>query len=148
LPVNGGSYAYAHTGSPGGAGNELWVALAEKAYVQWQGFRGGGNNYHTIEYFYPYMPLGQISGLSTVALTATQGGQSTFANAWNAGKSIVLTSYPTATKVAGNHCYAVVGYDAASGNVTMFNPWGIEYGLTTLSWSDVVANFQYFDRTA
>jgi len=75
---------------------------------------------------------------------ATQGGQSSFANAWSA----VLTSYRSAPKVVGNHCYAVVGYDAFSGNVTVFNPWGIENGLLTLSWSDVVANFQYFDRTA
>jgi len=41
-----------------------------------------------------------------------------------------------------------VGFDSTNNTVTVFNPWGIEQGLSTLSWSDVVANFQYFDRTA
>jgi len=87
---------------------------------------------------------------STVGITLTSGSTSlsTFANAWSAGKLIGLESYvsPPSPSVVGNHAYAVVGFDSATSTLTLFNPWGIQYGL--LTWSEVQANFQYFDRTA
>ena len=73
---------------------------------------------------------------------------SSFAATYNAGKLICIASYSGAPNVVSNHCYAVVGYDATTETVTLFNPWGIGYGLVTLTWSQVQANFGYFDRTA
>ena len=49
--------------------------------------------------------------------------------------------------VVGSHAYAVVSYNAFDQTVTLFNPWGTEYGLITLSWNRCKQNFQYFDRT-
>jgi hypothetical protein len=73
-----------------------------------------------------------------------------FVAAFNAGESIGFASYstPASKSVVGGHAYAVVGYNAGAGTVTLFNPWGIEYGLVTLTWTQVQQNFQYFDRTA
>lgn len=100
----------------------------------------------------PNACLGYITGQSTVGITLTSGSTSlsTFANAWSAGKLIGLASYvgPPSPSVVGNHAYAVVGFDSATSTLTLFNPWGIQYGLLTMTWSEVQANFQYFDRTA
>jgi hypothetical protein len=48
----------------------------------------------------------------------------------------------------GGPAYAVASYNAATQQVTLFNPWGTQYGLLTLTWSQIQASFQYFDRTA
>ena len=60
----------------------------------------------------------------------------------------VVLATPASSSVVGSHAYAVVGYNAQNQTVTLFNPWGIQYGLLTMSWSQIQANFQYFDRTA
>ena len=84
------------------AGNELWTALAEKAYVQinemgWlrTGLPGNGQNaYAAIEGGYIYAALGQITGQATAsfASTAASTGFTTFVTAYNSGKSIGFAS--------------------------------------------------------
>ena len=148
LPGGGGVYA----GLPNG---ELWGALAEKAYaqvVEMSWFGNKANAYTSIQNLFAYNTLKHITGQLTVGLTGTSGATSlsTFATAYNGGQLICLISYvsPPTAGIVSNHAYAVLGYDAANQTVTLFNPWGINYGLTTLTWSQVQANFSYFDRTA
>jgi hypothetical protein len=162
LPTNGaGQLIYAGLGKMyNNSGNELWTALAEKAYVQinemgWlrSGLPGNGQNaYSAIEGGYIYAALGQITGQATTpfASTASTSSFTTFVNAFNQGKSIGFASKsaPASSSVVGGHAYAVVGYNASNQTVTLFNPWGVEYGLVTMSWSQIQANFSYFDRTA
>ena len=146
--------------SAASASNVLWVALAEKAYVEinecgWirpSGLGGGVNVYTDISSGDPYMVLGQVTGQATVSFEATGDSSSfnTLATAFNAGKEVCLasTSAPSSSQVIGNHAYAVLAVDTSAQTVTLFNPWGINYGLITLAWSDVQANLPYFDQIA
>jgi hypothetical protein len=162
LPTNsGGSLIYANVGAYyASASNELWTALAEKAYVQinemgWlrSGLSGNGQNaYSAIEGGYIFAALGQITGQSTTAFasTASASNFTAFVNAYNQGKMIGFASLqnPGSSSVVGGHAYAVVGYNATNQTITLFNPWGIEYGLVTMTWAQIGQNFSYFDRTA
>lgn len=161
LPVDAaGRLAYAGVGKAyNDTGNELWVSLVEKAYVQINemgGLRGylpgsGQNSYSAIENGYIYAALGQITGQATVAFSSTHEDTnfSAFVAAYNQGKLIGFSSNraPASSSVVGDHSYAVVQYDAANQTVTLFNPWGIQNGLLTLTWSEIQSNFSYFDRT-
>jgi hypothetical protein len=162
LPTNtGGSLLYANRGAYyASASNELWTALAEKAYVQinemgWT--RGslsgsGQNDYAAIDGGYISAALGHVTGQSTIGFDFTMGASSftTFVNAYNQGKMIGFASMvtPSSTQVVGSHAYPVVGYNAANQTITLFNPWGVEYGLVTMTWAEIQGSFSYFDRTA
>ena len=86
LPTNAsGQLIYAKLGAMyNNSANELWTALAEKAYVQinemgWirPGLSGNGqNSYTAIEGGYIYAALGQISGQGTSAFAFTGGATS------------------------------------------------------------------------
>ncbi len=147
------------------ASNELWVELAERAYVQMNecgwirpaSWGGGQNKYTGISGGDMAMAMSQITGLSSIGAVSTRGssGFSAVVAAFSAGKEICfgsLDSPANSSLVVGDHAYAMVGFNATTKTITLFNPWGINNGeapgLVTLTWSQIQANFADFERTA
>jgi hypothetical protein len=112
----------------------------------------GQNKSTAIEVGYISAAQEHVTGLGTVAFAATapNANFTSFVMTWNAGKLVCFASKssPASSSVIGDHAYAVVGYNAANQTITLFNPWGAEYGLVILNWSQIQQNFDYFDRTA
>ena len=114
----------------------LWVALAEKAYVEANG-KGyvttsseGSNSYAALNGGDPSWALRAITGKSASDYGVNP---SNIANAWNAGELVLLTtSNPSSPYIVGDHCYAVVGYNPSSSQpFEAYNPWG----TTSSGWA-------------
>lgn len=124
---------------------EMWVSLVEKAWAELE-----GNNYANI-------------GYTTVAqgLYALTGRGASFGNpidanaiiaAVNSGKLVGLVTVlnPSMPTLVGNHAYAVLSVDPVHQTITLFNPWGnntsvSKPGTLTISLTDLLANFSYWD---
>jgi hypothetical protein len=160
LPTNSsGRFIFANYGdSVSNPSEVLWVALAEKGYVQLnesgvlgRTWASSTNSYSAIAGGYIAHGLRQISGSNTLL-----GRSLVFndvVNAWNSGKLIGFASRSSGAgdNIVGGHAYALVGYNAAARTFTVFNPWGLnnghDSGLITLSWDRIVADFSYWDST-
>ena len=74
--------------------------------------------------------------LSSAANLALDTVQSALVSALAAGNEVILSSNSDATDAAGmttlmsNHAYSVFGFDSATGQFQLYNPWGTEKGQT------------------
>jgi hypothetical protein len=157
----GGWFLYANMGgSYNDASNVLWVALAEKAYVQMNevgwlrpaSWGGGLNAYSGIEggYFGDVVHQVENRGCTDYYVNGAADA-TTLNNAWTSGKQVGFASKstPTSSLIVGDHQYVVVGYNNLTHIVTLFNPWGINNGsqypgLVNLSLSQLSANFDFW----
>ena len=145
--------------------NELWVALAEKAYAQfnesgwteqdgtnsYNGVGGaitGSDNGDGINGGTSDTAMRQIAGVHTdVGLT----GVTSFADIkakFDAGKAVTFSTGPLAppdTRVVHSHVYIMTGYNATTRTITLRNPWSgtqtDQPAVLTLSYAAVQANF-------
>lgn len=165
LPVNSsGRFVFANMGgTASSSSNELWVALAEKAYCQinesgW--LRAGGilpgngvNSYQATAGGWGGQAVQQVVGI-----TARLWNNLSFngmVNAWNNGNYLTLGSKGSSdTMMDGNgvvqrHAYAVVGYEASTQKFTVYNPWGLNNGsapgLLSLTWTQMAQSFESYD---
>ncbi|MER3494099.1 MAG: peptidase [Mastigocladus sp. ERB_26_2] len=159
LPTNQeGYFVYASKDNYyGNSANELWVALAEKAYAQlnesgWI-YQDNTNSYHGIgNGGYVSDALTNITGLNTSL--ANLLNFNSIVNAFNSGQMIGLTTKSTVVdaNIIAAHAYALIGYNSATQMFTLFNPWGVENGtskpgIIELSWNQIEGNFSYWDAT-
>ncbi|MBF2064256.1 MAG: peptidase [Calothrix sp. C42_A2020_038] len=157
LPVDlSGKFVYASKGSSyDNPTNELWVALAEKAYAQlnesgWI-YQDNTNSYSGIgKGGYISDALSHITGnrISTNVLNLES-----LLNAMKLGQLIGFGSKSSGVvpDIIPSHAYALVSYDSSTQKFTLFNPWGIESsskpGKLELSWNQILSNFSYWDAT-
>jgi Calpain family cysteine protease/Bacterial pre-peptidase C-terminal domain len=159
LPTDSsGRFVYVNKGSNySNSTNELWVALAEKAYAQlnesgWI-YQDNTNSYSGIgKSGYISDALSQITG-QTVFMNNVLKLDSLI-NAINTGKLIGFGSKSSevAPDVIPSHAYVLVNYDAAAQIFTLFNPWGIDStskpGILQLNWNQILASFSYWDAAS
>jgi Calpain family cysteine protease len=161
LPVDqSGNLVYASLGTYyENSDNELWVALAEKAYAQINesGWIDNTNSYLGVESGWDKNVVNHITGISTAS---NYLNFESMVNAFNDGTLMGLSSYPSQvsnTEVVPNHAYAIVDYNAYTQEFTLYNPWGVDGGffednfkpgLLTLSFDELQANFSEYSYLA
>lgn len=159
LPTNAwGNFIYANRDqglAVSSANNELWVALAEKAYVQvnesgWLGRSDSSNDYDAIGWGNGTTVLNQITG-RPVQYRDVQGNSAieftTLVSSLSAGQMVTLGTYDSGLpnpSVVGDHEYALVGYNSTTGMFQLYNPHG---SLLEIDWAGLRANFDYWGRT-
>jgi Calpain family cysteine protease len=165
LPGGGTIYAQPKVTNDLGNG-ALWVALAEKAYVQ-----ANGDGYVNSQNTYDNAYAALNGGTPLWALSAIAGPNAPIsisppnvAAAWNAGDLIVMATGTTTASydLVPKHAYAVVGYNANSINpFTVYNPWGTNaagwapyqyngyyvYGKFATNQAFLTANFSPVNQT-
>ncbi len=165
LPTNGwGGFIYANNSSGmayDNVSNELWVALAEKAYAQinqsgWIG-QDNTNTYEGIAYGWPFNAMKQITGRNTAhsdmndyfLFIHTGDNVADMWNAFSAGRSVVVnTNSSTAAGIVGSHSYILTGYNYATGKYKLYNPWGGADGQVELTHAQLADNFSTWDSIA
>jgi hypothetical protein len=149
-------FVYASTGNlVSSASNELWVALAEKAYAQlnesgWIG-QNNTNSYQGIEGGWDGYALNHITGVNTGYYNFFD--LNSMVGYFQSGNWMSVSSKVTgvASTIVPNHSYVVTNYNASSQKFTLFNPWGIngatdnqgvfKPGTIEVSYSQLLANF-------
>jgi hypothetical protein len=141
------------------SGNELWVALAEKAYAQvnesaWIG-QDNTNTYAGIGIGAASTAWSQITGKSA-SETAINGPSAsiitTFAGIFNSGKALMLLSKDTPPDpgFVSNHFYMVLAYNASSQLFEIINPHnctdiGSNEAVTEwVGWNTIGKDFSYY----
>jgi Calpain family cysteine protease/Bacterial pre-peptidase C-terminal domain len=141
LPTKDGKLVYGNAGNLAtNSSNELWGALAEKAYAQlneldWI-WRDGTNTYQGIEAGRMYEPIEQITGRTASIEYASDLTQQ---------KLIDLTNSPQLTTAAfvygggygvvDGHAYTIISYDPTQGTFYLHNPWGTNHA--NVNWQQL-----------
>lgn len=149
LPSSTGQLRYSGYGqSITSTSTTLWIALAEKAYAQWNetgnSGRNGTNTYASIEGGWMSYVNAQVLGYSSSNYSFSTTPKQTLLTALSAGRSVTLgTKQGSADGLYGSHAYTVTGYDAATDTFNLHNPWGNSHP-GALSWTQLQANCTSF----
>lgn len=130
LPTNSNGYAAFQSfgGQASDSRNELWVALAEKAYAQW----ARGDSWQAMNGGWPYLAMSQVTGSPATNTFDMNQVETTLVNAVNRGDAVVIYRYMDAAHTKA-HAYYVQSY--SNGVFYLKNPWG--YANLALTASEV-----------
>ncbi len=109
--------------------NELWAALAEKAYAQvnesgWIG-QDNTNSYAGISGGWMDNVMEQITGYDTTSKNANTMTRTELVNLVNSSKMLTVGFVNgTIPGVVNRHAYTITSYDSTTGLFHLDNPWG------------------------
>lgn len=148
-----GRLAYSGAGQVASSSSTtLWIALAEKAYAQWNETgnegRDGTNTYRGIEGGWMSNVNAQVLGYNSTNYSLSSSTKQTMITALNSGRSVTIGTMPSATAggLVGSHAYIVAGYNAGTDTFTLHNPWGFQHP-TALTWAQLQSNCSAFSTT-
>jgi len=131
---NAGSFIYSNLGaSLRSSSNRLWIALAEKAYAQWNetgmSGRNGTNTYAAIEGGWMATVAAQVLGKNSTTYMFSNTPKQVLINALNSGRSVTLGTKSSGMGggLVGGHAYMVRAYNASNDTFSLFNPWGVSH---------------------
>jgi hypothetical protein len=153
LPAfSNGTLAYAGVGNfVTNSGTILWVALAEKAYAQWnetgKAGRDGTNSYAGIEGGWMSNVNRQILGFNSTNLSLATTTKQQLINSLGGGRAVTIGTKSTSQDgLVGSHAYTVTEYNATTDRFTLYNPWGMSHPAP-LSWAQLQANCSLYTVT-
>lgn len=130
-------------------GNELWMALAEKVYAQWNETgkegRDGKNAYASIEGGWMQTVCQQVLGHASQTYWGLRDSdKQILINALVANKAVTYGTYTsTGDGLVGNHAYMISSYNSTTGKFQLYNPWG-SYQPGPLTYVQLRADGQCF----
>lgn len=130
----------------------LWIALAEKAYAQWNETgnegRDGTNRYSAIEGGWMSNVNAQILGHNSTDRSFLNSSKLTLVNALTAHEAVTVGTRANASTggLYGQHAYLVTEYNSSTDTFTLHNPWGVLHP-TPLTWTQLQANCSSFVTT-
>jgi hypothetical protein len=151
LPTN--AYGQLINASPGSSynnsSNELWVALAEKAYAQlvelgWSRPGYTKNAYSSIESGWMDYVTRQITGLNaTTPQLVTNMTKTQLIDLVNSNKVLTAGFVKDANySIVNNHAYTVTSYNPTNGTFVFKNSLGYQYA--NLTWEQLLSLKTYF----
>lgn len=157
LPVDSdGNLVYDGIGaSATSTSTELWLALIEKAYIQWNETGrlwrpGAGSNqpdgsgiayYNAVWGGWMHDVYMQVTGQSTTNYWLAATNQQAIIDALNNHEAVTIsTNYSDpGNGLYGSHAYAITGYDSSDGTFTLYNPWGCAHP-GPLTWAQLMSS--------
>jgi Calpain family cysteine protease len=151
LPTfSNGSLAYSGYGrSVLSSSTQLWLALAEKAYAQWnetgKSGRNGTNTYAAIEGGWMGTVNAQALGYESSNYVVNSTNKQNLINALNGNQAVTIgtTSGASAGGLVGSHAYVVTGYNSTTDTFSFYNPWSVQHP-TGLTWNQMQGQTSYF----
>lgn len=151
LPTDAsGNLVYASIGlSAINAANELWVALAEKAYAQlaesgWsrRSSEDAKNSYAAIAGGWMDAVMEQVTALNTAESSAVSMAKQQAIALVNSSKLLTagfinLDSQKNNFGIVNNHAYAITSYNATTGKFRLRNPWAKQHA--DLTWEQLTS---------
>ena len=139
LPVDqsGNLYCANYGDSSTNPNNELWVALAEKAFAQWS--ETGHSQMVADKQTNSYDNIGR-GGWSSVVFEAVSGqsspsygrlNETILQKALSENKPLVIYKDISETRVIVLHAFVVESYSASTNSYELYNPWGNRITVTS-----------------